>query len=83
MRIRIRIILRNWIRIRIKVEKLDPDPHLSQNSGALEAHNGAVETKNGALEQGFVDKLYQIRNTLTRNRIRIRIKVQSWIRIRI
>ncbi len=34
-------------------EKLNPDPHLSQNTGALEDHNGAVEggvkAQNGAL----------------------------------
>jgi hypothetical protein len=25
------------------IEKLDPDPHKSQNTGVLEAHNRAVE----------------------------------------
>jgi hypothetical protein len=40
-----------------KNEKLDPDPHSSQNSGAFEAKNGAVDAqnrgvmaKNGGLE---------------------------------
>jgi hypothetical protein len=38
-------------------EKLDPDPHSSQNLGPLEAqneavdaHNGDLKSKNGALE---------------------------------
>ncbi len=31
-------------------EKLDPDPLISQNSGALEAQNEAVNAHNGCLE---------------------------------
>jgi hypothetical protein len=38
----IRIILGRYFRPH-KSEKLDPDPHLFQNSGALEVQNGAIE----------------------------------------
>jgi hypothetical protein len=43
--IRIRITLGSWIqiRIRIRVKKLNPAPHYSENAGALKAKNGAVE----------------------------------------
>jgi hypothetical protein len=41
-RIRITIDFGCWARIRIE-EKMDPDPHESQNSGVLEAPNEAVE----------------------------------------
>ncbi len=29
---------------------MDPDPHESQNSGAIEAQNGAVDDQNGGVE---------------------------------
>jgi hypothetical protein len=31
-------------------EKLDPDPHLSPNLGAVEAQNGAVDLQNEGVE---------------------------------
>jgi hypothetical protein len=57
--------------------KLDPDP--SKNSGTFEAQNGGVEAQYG----GCIGQWWQIRITLTRSRILIRIEVKSWIRIRI
>jgi hypothetical protein len=60
--------------------RLDPDPHKSRNSKASEAQNRAVDAQNGGLEaqNGALEGLW----TCGR-RIRICIKVESWIRIRI
>jgi hypothetical protein len=66
----------------------DPDPHQSQNSGALQAQNGAVVAHNGGVsaQNGVlgdsVDQQSQIRIILMKSRIQICIKVKSWIRIR-
>ncbi len=79
-------------------EKLVPDPHSSQNLGALEAQNGAVEghggvkAQNGALEEpstpvvadshDFDQEPDPIQH-LSESRIWFRILAKSWIRIRI
>ncbi len=63
-------------------EKLDPDPH----SGDLQAKNGAVEarwTHNGGLIQNGALGGLETSGIIFMSRIRIRIKVRSWIRIRI
>jgi hypothetical protein len=71
-------------------EKLDPDQHLNQNSGVLEAQNGALEGRERLQWRrggqkwspgGSIGPWSQIRITLMRSRIRIRvrIKVKSWI----
>jgi hypothetical protein len=57
------------LRIRNQSEKMDPDPHQSQNSGAMEAQS--------------VNQWSQIGITLMRNRIWILDPHQSWIRIHI
>jgi hypothetical protein len=51
----------------------------------VDAHNGGLEAENGVLRVYTVDHKSQIPVTLKRSwiRIRIRIKVESWIRIRI
>ncbi len=60
-------------------EKLDPDPHYSPNSGAFEAHNGAVDGHNRGV-WGSVGQWSQIRITMIRNIIRIRIRTELiWI----
>jgi hypothetical protein len=48
----------------------------------VDAHNGAVEAQNGALECLSVDQWSQIFIIFMRSRIRFRINVKSWIRIR-
>ncbi len=60
------------IRIRIKVESGDPDPHQSEKveSETLEGHFGALEGPNGK------------KRVVSDERIRIRFKVKSRIRIR-
>ncbi len=63
------IVFGNWIWIQVKIQELS----------RLTNHNGAVDAQNG----GFVGQWWQIRITLTRSMIRIRIEVKSWIRIRI
>ncbi len=80
----ISIIFESYSWIRIGVKKLDPDPHYSQNSKALEAQNRAVEGRGRSQWRpggskwspgGFIDQWSQIPITLKKSRIRIRINV--------
>jgi hypothetical protein len=61
--------------------KLDPEPHLRQNTGAVEAQNGAVQVRGRSKWSpgGSVGQWSQIRITFVRSRIwiRIRIKMKS------
>ncbi len=73
------------------VWKLDPDPHLSQNLGAFSkrSHEGPwtlkIEARRLKMDASgrSVGQWSQIRITLMRSKIRIRIEVNIWIRIHI
>jgi hypothetical protein len=67
---RIRICIRNRAKSYIRIRT------------AVDASNGGLQAENGALE-GPLDQWTQIPVTLKRSWIRIHIKVESWIRIRI
>ncbi len=90
LRIRIRIILESWIRIRIKYvgkldphphqsKKQDPDPHQSDKVEALEGHFEALRgSKSGKKVSGSIRICIKLKD-----RIWIRIRVKGMIRIRI
>ncbi len=59
-------------------EKYNPDPHQSDKVEALEGHFGALEGPNLQKNQWKDPDPHKLED-----RVRIRIKVQSWIRLRI
>ncbi len=64
---------------------MNPDPHFSKYSEALEAQNKAVDgrCRSQLRPGGSLDQWLKIPITLMRSRIWIRVEMKNWIRIRI